>query len=404
MTGRDRWLDLVDRLPGVSRTRTALVLGDANAQVCRMLAAAGWTVSCCPDGQSGRGAVDHVDPRFSQVADVVRSAESVDLVVATEGSRRLIDTNRSAVVADLFAWARRNATAAVVEAPRRAVAPDLHDLGPFDVLELLGGFRFLAEVSDTDPATAPGTPVVLASERFLLVDTEWIAADDVERLDTEAVDGPLRPARTFRVPAGRIVKVECTSEDYFERTQLLSEAAFLDGVDERVRDSLGLPTVLSLRRGRAVTTLVREDLVGGPPPEVDQQLTAIVDVAARYAALGLFHNDFRPWNLLWDGDRATMLDFSDTSSLDDDVRDLPQVLALAGTLAAVATPEIRWGDVFHVDLLDLADRCGLLDAGPSERLFGDPWLRLPSRRDGIAVHSGMSAEQIVRTVLEATGE
>jgi len=185
---------------------------------------------------------------------------------------------------------------------------------------------------------------------------------------------------------------------------LLSEAAFLDGVDERVRDSLGLPTVLSLRRGRAVTTLVREDLVGGPPPEVDQQLTAIVDVAARYAALGLFHNDFRPWNLLWDGDRATMLDFSDTSSLDDDVRDLPQVLALAGTLAAVATPEIRWGDVFHVDLLDLADRCGLFDAGPSERLFGDPWLRLPSRRDGIAVHSGMSAEQIVRTVLEATGE
>jgi hypothetical protein len=404
VTRRDTWLDLVDRIPGVARTRTALVLGDANAQVCRMLTAAGWTVSCCPDAQIGRGEVHHADPRFSRIADVVQSAEPVGLVVATEGSKRLIDTNPSTVVADLFAWARRNATAAVVEAPRRALAPDLHDLGPFDVLGLLGGFRFLAEVSDTDPATAPRSPVVLASERLLLVGDEWIGADDVERLDADPVDGSLRPARTFRVPGGRIVKVECTSEDYFERTQLLGEAAFLDGADARVRESLGLPTLLSLRRGRAVTTLVREDLVGGLPPEVDQQLAAIVDVASRYAALGLFHNDFRPWNLLWDGDRAALLDFSDTSAHDDDVRDLPQVLALAGTLAAIATDEIRWGDWFHVDLLDLVDRCGLLDAGPSDRLFGDPWLRLPTRRDRIAVHSGMSAEQIVRTVLEATGE
>jgi hypothetical protein len=39
-----------------------------------------------------------------------------------------------------------------------------------------------------------------------------------------------------------------------------------------------------------------------------------------------------------------------------------------------------------------------------ERQLRDPWLALPDRRDRIVARSGMSAEEILRGVLEATGE
>jgi hypothetical protein len=403
VTVRPAWLELVERLP-VTAGRRALVLGDAEAHVCHELAGAGWDVSCCPDSQRGRGPSEHVDARFERVADLVASSEELDVVVATDGWRRLRDTNRAEAVGELLEWVRRNARVAVVEAPRQYVAPDLHDLGPFATLDLLGRFRFLAEVPDDDAALAPRTPLVTASDRYLLADGAWIEAGDAERLDADPQGGPWRPVRTFRVPHGRIVKVECTSEDYFERTQLLGEASFLGDVDERVRAELGLPRLVSLVRGRAVTTLIREDLAAGPAPTVDDQLAAVVDLAARYAAHGLFHNDVRPWNLLWDGGRARLIDFTETSGHDDDVRDLPQVLALAGTLAAIATDEIGWGDPFHTDVLDLADRTGLLERWPLERQLRDPWLALPDRRDRIVARGGMSAEEILRGVLEATGE
>lgn len=404
MTGRADWPELVEHLPGLGRPPRALVLGDANAVVCRALASAGWTTSCCPDSQRGREPADHVDRRYARIVDVLDAPEPFDVVVATEGWRRLRETNRPPVVADLLGWTRRNAGVTIVEAPRHEIAPDLHDLGPFRTLGLLGGFRFLAEVSVVDGSAVPRTPVVVASDQFLLVDDAWVPASDVARLDADPVDAPLRPVRTFRVPGTRIVKVECTSEDYFARTQLLGEASFLGGVDEHVRDELGLPRLLSLVRGRAVTTLVREDVAGGPAPDVDRQLAAVVDIAARYAALGLFHNDVRPWNLLWEDGRARLVDFTETSTHDDDVRDLPQVLALAGTLAAIATGEIRHGDPFHTDVLELAGASGLLDRWPLERQLTGPWLALPERRDRIVVRSGMSAEQVVRAVLEATGE
>ena len=396
-------VDLVAAMPGAPGPRRILVLGDPAARVCGALAAAGHRVTCCPDRQQAVGA-RHVDVAYETVADLIDdSAATFDVAIAVEGWRRLRWTNGATTTATLVEWLRAHVETLAVEAPRRILAPDLNDLGPFEVLPMLGDYAFLAEVTGHGAGDGRSTPIVLASDRALLAGGTWFAAQDVRRLGADAPDAATTPVRTYAVPGPLIVKVECTSEDYFERAQVAGEAAYLSTADADTRQRLDLPLVRAFVRGRAVATLVRDEVPAGPPPaSIGAQMAGVLDAAAAHAELGLFHNDVRPWNVVWLGEIARLIDYADVSTADDDVRDLPQVLALAGTLAAIATEEIRGGQDFHGDVLDLAEEAGLLDAWPlSEQLTG-PWLRLPRRRSDVRVHGGMSATQIIRTVLEVT--
>lgn len=47
---------------------------------------------------------------------------------------------------------------------------------------------------------------------------------------------------------------------------------------------------------------------------------------------GVFHNDVRSWNVLWDGERARLIDFADASRIDFD-GDLASVLWLVHALS-----------------------------------------------------------------------
>lgn len=396
---------IVQQAVAPDRPMRVLVLGDRAARACRMLAAGGHEVGCCPDLQRPKDGVDgHADVLSETAVGLLDLDVQVDLIVAVEGWSRLMQVNPPPVRAELIEWMRRHSTVTLVEAPRRILAPDLNTLGPFDVQGLLGGFHYLAEPDVTDESDSLDTPWILASDHHLLVEGVLIPAGEVEWLGGSDPDALVKPVRTYRVSGDRIVKVECTSEDYFERTQVLGEWAFLTAVADDVRARLDLPLVHSLVRGRAVTTLVRDDVAGGPGDglTLPQRLAGILEVAGRYAEVGVFHNDVRPWNVVWHHGRARMIDFADASPDDDDVRDLPQVLALAGTLAAVATDEIRGGEHFHLDVLELAQRAGLLERWPLRSQLGAPWSRVPHLRDLPAVATTRPAADIMREVLEVT--
>lgn len=281
------------------------------------------------------------------------------------------------------------------------LAPDLNNLGPFEVRAMLGGFEYLSE-----PALDLPTPLVLASDHHLLAGGEWFAAADLDRIDDADADADLRTVRTYRAPGDRIVKVECASEDYLERSQVLAEAVFLGRADARLRERLGLPRVRDLGRGRAVVSLVRDRVEGATHPDpgspVMDAMSAILDLVSDFAGARIFHNDLRPWNIVWEGARARLVDFGDSSGWDEDVRDLPQVLALAGTLAAVATTEIRGGEHFHHDVLHVARQSGALDRWPVASQFTDPWLMLPATRARLTLSADLDAGGILVAVLEAT--
>ncbi len=386
-----------------------LVLFDPDATICRMLAAAGDDVACCPDRQRGhQGGYGHVSEVCDDATSLLALDGRWDLVVAAEGWVRFRAVHSRAEADWILEWVRTHSDLAIIEAPRRVLAPDLNNLGAFEVHRILGGFQFHSELELSASAdAAPAPPLILASDHWLLVGDEWFEAKDLIQFDADSVDTEWKTVRTFAAPGDRIVKVECVSEDYFERSQVLAEAVFLDHVGTELRESLGLPGVHSLARGRAVISLVRDRVAGialrsVSPDEVALMQAAIVDISVNFAQAGIFHNDLRPWNVVWDGEYAAFIDFGDSSSRDDDVRGLPQILALAGTLAALATTEIRGGEDFHEDLLGVAQRAGILSRWPLSQQFTEPWLALPSARARLLLTRGMDAADIIETVLSAT--
>jgi hypothetical protein len=381
-----------------------LVIGDPDARICRAMSAGGATVGCCPDLQAGwQGASLHVDVLTTTAQRLLEQDRRWDLVIAVDGWSRVLASNPPSAVEALIEWMRLHAETVLVEAPRRVLAPDLNELGPYDVQRLLGGFAFMAEVIADSETRVRETPLILASDHGLLVDQEWIPADRVEWVDRFASDALVKPVRTFRAPGGRIVKVECSSEDYFERSQVLREAAFLAESDEGRRADLDLPRVRTLMHGRAVVTMARDEVPGGSGDHLatDAQIAGLLAAADRYARRGLFHNDVRQWNLVWEGDRARFIDYADTSHEDEDVRGLPQVLALAGVVAGIATGEFQHRERFHVDVLEVASRAGLLDRWPLAHQFGNPWLAISRVRPGHDVRPEMTAGELMTGMLGA---
>jgi O-antigen chain-terminating methyltransferase len=67
---------------------------------------------------------------------------------------------------------------------------------------------------------------------------------------------------------------------------------------------------------------VRGDLlgIGGPMPveQIDAVVREVLDALRELHGEGLFHNDVRSWNVLWDGTTARLIDYADTSPVDFD--------------------------------------------------------------------------------------
>ena len=85
-----------------------------------------------------------------------------------------------------------------------------------------------------------------------------------------------------------------------------------------------------------VYSRVQGDLLGSGDPLPVEQIDAVVqEILASLRELheeGLFHNDVRSWNVLWDGTTARLIDYADTSGVDSD-GDLGSVLWLIHALA-----------------------------------------------------------------------
>ncbi len=381
---------------------SVLIVGDPTGRMRDALLKERITCTACPPLiellRNGKGlAAQHGSPSSNQVD----SSEQFDLVLALDGWSRLLDVTQASVRDEALAWLADHCTFMLTRAVRRAIAPDLNEFGPYDVHSILRRFAYVSELPEARDEGDPFPPLLMASNWFMRVGQDWIQKADLERIGNQADGQGEYSARTFILTSGAVVKVDYVSPDYFERSQVIGEAAFLAGATPAHRRALQLPEVRYLDQGRAVVTLVRDQVPGDAAPEIDpvSQVHAVVEEARRYSSLGVFHNDLRPWNLLWNSGRAHLIDYADAADEDLDVRDLPQVLALAGTCAALLTQEIRAGVHFHHDVLSISAQSGLLQRWPLPRQFGSPWLRLCGDQVPLAFHSDLNAAQVMHEVL-----
>lgn len=411
--GLPHQVETVAQALGLRPEARILVLGDPAADLCAALASHGYRVDCCPDLQRTRRS-RHVNIIAQDIAELLDYAAPWELVIGVDGFRRIQQTHTLTSLDHLLCWLAGQTTAAILEAPRTPLAPDLHDLGPYRVEELLTSFAFVSELEGGNPRQQEACrPLVLASNQGMLHEGEWIPRESLSTLglSTPADESTVR---TYRLQPTSIrpeaaVKIECASSDYFERCEASAEALFLQSVDARVRQALGLPRLRSWHHGRAVSTVIRDWVPGVPLTSADCRTgristSDVIGCASEWAQVGLFHNDLRPWNLLWNGSSVTAIDYAEASSWDNDVQDLPQILALAGTLAALVTEDIPWGSAFLAAVLDTAAHAGIFDRWPVESQLHAPWLNLPQSAEDVALAvsclSTPTAQDVMSTVVD----
>lgn len=364
---------------------TVLVLGDPSARMCTALIADGHRVACCPDLQR-QDESRHTKIAAATVEELLEVDGRWNVVVALAGFQRMQEVHTSATLTRMVKWLSQRCDLFIVEAPRLPLAPDLNDLGPYTVFPRLGSFLFVSELDDPpDTAQTSTRPVLICSDQGLLLFGTWIPSERFRPLFDPANISEKR-VRTYLMD-DRVLKVELASEGYFDRCEALLEARFLSSTSEHERQQLNLPTVSVVHAGRSTNVVIRDYVFGaslspGKCTTNPSLVAAVLRAASRWAELGLFHNDLRPWNFLVEGDQATLIDYSGVSNTDTDCQGIPQILALAGTIASLKSFDLPWGEEYLPALLALVSEIGLEQHWTFEQMMGDdlqtsPWLSLP---------------------------
>lgn len=241
----------------------------------------------------------------------------------------------------------------------------------------------------------------MLSNEWLLVDEDWVhhkrlrQADWLHTSKNQDEMVAYRP-RTLFLDDDKVVKVQLGDWHNFDDMEVAHEANFLLSAPASLTEALGLESgEVWAYFGDAVTTTCRKKVPGIPLNELSAQseklvetLPNVVNACARLASEGFFHNDLRPWNLLEDCGTIRFIDFASLSRSDQDLRGLPQMVALSGVLIYLLAS--KWqnrvlGDfgAFHIELEEL-----WTSHLPEHRECGSArwrtsWLSLPQHKESL---------------------
>ena len=120
-------------------------------------------------------------------------------------------------------------------------------------------------------------------------------------------------------------------------------------------------------------------------------------ICLRYSRNGFFHNDLRPWNLLFDGSKIDLIDFADTSKRDNDLTGLHQIEGYIGT-ALVLMGKIKILPVNFASTIK-----DLVKAEFSHDQWSKMWLNLPKQINYSKLMVLADPREIALGILDAIG-
>lgn len=319
-----------------------------------------------------------------------------DVVLAMNGMQRFYATTAEKQLEEFIYWLRNCSKLTLIVPNHESQDASNPALGPYRLHPGFTAFKYFSELP-TETGRPQDDPVVALSDHVLFDGLRWHESENLVSLTQGAsdlssmIDSARRP-RTFVHDEGYVIKSQVGTPDYFDSLEALREAEVLAMLAPSISAKLNMPQVLNVNRGRSVSTTVRQGIPGNVvmvnsviPDRMSREklMRAVINLASSYAELGLFHNDFRPWNILETPSGLQMIDFADVSMVDQDVRDIPQILALVGTLTAVGNLDtngyaLGMGESFDTDLLEMMR--GYLNEHSINigALYGRPWLDLPT--------------------------
>jgi hypothetical protein len=136
----------------------------------------------------------------------------------------------------------------------------------------------------------------------------------------------------------KILKIELHSITKKSAPVVFEEFNFLE--DKRIKENnaIGFPKVISTNYGEYVSQFSRESVEG---MRLDLALNlqnrteirkSLVSMTAELALSGVFPNDLRPWNVMWDGSACRPIDFASSGFVDRDESGIPQFMSFLATI------------------------------------------------------------------------
>ena len=320
-----------------------------------------------------------------------------DLIIATEGAERFYATHSPQDIRRFALWAKNSSRLLLMPPRLDLINPGAFDLGPHRIPLEFENFSYFSELGSQYSVA----PIIGFSDHYFFDGESWHSSTSLRevgaRRRTQSWDFLSLAPRTFISNDTTILKTQVSSPDYFESNDVAREAKFLSSVEASGLAGIALPLLQHSTSGHVVSTLARQKLEGSllevssaGLSDAERQETArgLVDLACSLASHRIFHNDFRPWNILQTRNGFTMIDYADVGKTDLDVRNLPQVVALAGSLVMALNlswegKHVRDGEHFDSDALGIFGQYAVSTGVRLEELYGDAWLALPRKKNAL---------------------
>jgi hypothetical protein len=322
----------------------------------------------------------------------------VNVFVLIDGMRRVHETHSRVKLVELLKWLGTNFQLLILEAPRQGIMPGKVDLGPYSAQVVLDSLTFVSEFVSPTTRVNSTSPRLFASQHMLIDALELTQGSGISHFHQIEAHGQ----SSTLLSETHVLKLDACSESYFERSEVASEARVLSNLSGHMRSRLRMPAPIHVNLGRAVNTFVRTRVPGAVRMDLVEDETEIslaVELARGYSAVGLFHNDIRPWNFVWDGEVPALIDYADLSVTESDTQGLPQILSLGCTLACLRFPILR----DRQDFLELAWELWRGSSGSNVHgvgaISGEAWLALARVHPGAIDY--VSPTAIVSSLMEA---
>ena len=306
-------------------------------------------------------------------------------------------TNSAERIEEFMNQLQSSAQSVIMLLPRKEVSPEFDYKSVYASRSLLSRFKFFHELESKDTLN----PVIFASESFYLDREKIVSAFGIEVFPSMIISKENIPVRTWIGESGLLHKSELASVDFFERSQVAQEGYFLNQFQVESQESSFFPKLETVRYGRAIVESVRELIPGRVLNENDygnlQVIQLFHSACLRFSSKGFFHNDLRPWNLLFDGSKIELIDFADTSKRDNDLTGLHQIDGYIGTsLVLMGKMKIMPGN-FASTIKNL------IDTKFSHHQWSEMWLNLPYEINYPKLMLLDNPQEIAREVLSAIG-
>ena len=318
----------------------------------------------------------------SQISNQLINLEAIESLTETKYDvllsltplyRLLTDLNRNKQRA-FFEYVLKNIDSAIW------LLPVNDERNPLDIylpdqrkLDFFINYNYVAELAKVNiNFNSAEYPIIYTSKVFLLINSKFYKNDFV----TVIPNSGSVFSRVYLVK-NKLYKVTFSNSN--GDSSSAKEFKFLSNVRLMNRIKLRTPIKVSLNKGLIFDTSKRKKINGidlikiKATSDSHKILKEFIQLCRKFSKARIYHNDMRPWNILWNGKKCVFIDFEYSSKYDQDTSNYPQILyffAMANYIKKL--DQLKIWDIEDI----IQQNSEYLHSNESHKLFYTSWEKI----------------------------